>query len=148
VVGFWAPKALLGWEKRPPLAPAPVFPNKLVAVPVAAPNPKAVLVAVAAGWVNVLEPNSPPERGGAVVTAGRHAAVGLRREADSPGLLCAGPNSPPVLAVAPNADVPKPPVAPKAASAGHVRRDTDRRVKSPAATRRTHTGTGSARVDK
>lgn len=33
-----------------------------------------------------------------------------------PGLFCAEPNSPPVLVVVPNADVPKPPVVPKPAS--------------------------------
>lgn len=43
------PKALLGWEKSPPLAPVPVFPNRLVDVPLAPPKPKPVLVEEVAG---------------------------------------------------------------------------------------------------
>lgn len=60
--GLLAPKALFCWEKRPPLFPVPVLPNKLVEVPLAAPKPKPVLVEEEeAGWLNVLEPNRPPE---------------------------------------------------------------------------------------
>lgn len=33
-----------------------------------------------------------------------------------PGLFCVDPNSPPVFAVVPNADAPKPPVVPKPVS--------------------------------
>lgn len=36
---------------------------------------------------------------------------------DKPGLFCVDPKRPPVLVVAPNADVPKPPVVPKPVSA-------------------------------
>ena len=54
------PKALLGWEKSPPLVPVPVFPNRLVEVPVAPPKPKPVLVEEVAGWLKVLDPNRPP----------------------------------------------------------------------------------------
>lgn len=35
---------------------------------------------------------------------------------DKPGLFCVEPNSPPVLVVVPNADVPKPPVVPNPVS--------------------------------
>lgn len=56
-----APKALLGWEKSPPLVPVAVFPNRLVDVPLVAPKPKPVLVEEVAGWLKVLEPNRPPE---------------------------------------------------------------------------------------
>lgn len=38
------------------------------------------------------------------------------RIVNKPGLFCAEPKSPPVLAVVPNADVPNPPVVPKPAS--------------------------------
>lgn len=41
-----------------------------------------------------------------------------------PGLFCVDPNSPPVFVVAPNADVPKPPAAPKPVS-GEKRPDED-----------------------
>lgn len=59
-MGLLAPKALFCWEKSPPLLPDPVFPNKLVDVPLAAPKPKPVLVEEVAGWLNVLDPNRPP----------------------------------------------------------------------------------------
>lgn len=36
-------------------------PNRLLEVPVDVPNPKPVLVEEVAGWLNVLEPNNPPE---------------------------------------------------------------------------------------
>lgn len=42
------------------MVPAPVLPNRLVEVPLAAPKPKPVLVEEVAGWLNVLEPKSPP----------------------------------------------------------------------------------------
>lgn len=38
------------------------------------------------------------------------------RIVNKPGLFCAEPNSPPVFVVAPNADVPNPPVVPKPVS--------------------------------
>lgn len=56
-----APKALFCWEKSPPVVPVPVLPNRLVEVPLAAPKPKPVLVEEVAGWLNVLDPKSPPE---------------------------------------------------------------------------------------
>lgn len=40
--------------------PVPELPNRLVDVPLAAPNPKPVLVEEVAGWLNVLDPNRPP----------------------------------------------------------------------------------------
>lgn len=39
---------------------------------------------------------------------------------DKPGLFCVEPNSPPVLVVVPNADVPKPPVVPNPVSVATV----------------------------
>lgn len=87
-VGLFALKALLGCEKRPPVVPVPELPNRLFDVPLTAPKPKPVLVEEVAGWLNVLDPKSPP------------------------GLFCVEPNSPPVLVVVPNADVAKPPVVP------------------------------------
>lgn len=44
------------------MAPVPVLPNRLVDVPPAAPKPKPVLVEEVAGWLNVLDPKSPPVR--------------------------------------------------------------------------------------
>lgn len=38
-----------------------VVPNRLFDVPVDVPNPKPVLVEEVAGWLNVVEPNNPPE---------------------------------------------------------------------------------------
>lgn len=55
---FWA-KALFWDEKRPP--PVLVVPKRLLEVPVDVPNPKPVLVEEVAGWLNVVEPNNPPE---------------------------------------------------------------------------------------
>lgn len=46
-------------EKSPP--PVLVVPNRLFDVPVDVPNPKPVLVEEVAGWLNVVEPNNPPE---------------------------------------------------------------------------------------
>lgn len=69
-----APKALFCWEKSPPVVPVPVLPNRLVEVPLAAPKPKPVLVEEVAGWLNVLDPKSPPE--GATRT-GQHLRVFL-----------------------------------------------------------------------
>lgn len=37
-----------------------MFPNRLAEVPLAAPNPKPVLVEEVAGWLKVLDPNRPP----------------------------------------------------------------------------------------
>lgn len=44
----------------------------------------------------------------------------IDRANNKPGLFCVEPNSPPVLGVVPNADVPKPPVVPKPVPAGTV----------------------------
>lgn len=38
-----------------------VVPKRLLEVPVDVPNPKPVLVEEVAGWLNVVEPNNPPE---------------------------------------------------------------------------------------
>lgn len=59
-MGLFALKALFGCEKSPPVVPVPVLPNRLVVVPLAAPKPKPVLVEEVAGWLNVLDPKSPP----------------------------------------------------------------------------------------
>lgn len=48
-VGLLVLKALFCWENRPPLVPVPVFPNRLVVVPLAAPKPKPALVEEVAG---------------------------------------------------------------------------------------------------
>lgn len=58
-VGLFCAKALFWDEKR--LVPVFAVPNKLLDVPVDAPNPKPVLVEVA-GWLNELVPNNPPGR--------------------------------------------------------------------------------------
>lgn len=42
------------------VVPVPVLPNRLVDVPLDGPNPKPVPVDDVAGWLNVLDPNSPP----------------------------------------------------------------------------------------
>lgn len=42
------------------MVPVPVLPNRLVDVPPDGPNPNPVLVDDVAGWLNVLDPNSPP----------------------------------------------------------------------------------------
>lgn len=61
VVGLLAANALFCWEKSPPvLVPVPVFPKRLVEVPLAAPKPKPALVEDVAGWLKVLDPNRPP----------------------------------------------------------------------------------------
>lgn len=57
--GLFCAKALLWDEKSPP--PVLVVPNRLFDVPVDVPNPKPVLVEEVAGWLNVVEPNNPPE---------------------------------------------------------------------------------------
>lgn len=57
--GLFCAKALFWDEKRPP--PVLVVPNRLFDVPVDVPNPKPVLVEEVAGWLNVVEPNNPPE---------------------------------------------------------------------------------------
>lgn len=44
------------------MVPVPELPNRLVDVPLAAPKPKPVLVEEVAGWLNVLDPKSPPVR--------------------------------------------------------------------------------------
>lgn len=87
--GLLAPNALLGWEKSPVAAPVLVLPNRLVEVPLAAPNPKPLLAEDVTGWLKVLDPKRPP------------------------GLFCVAPNRPPVVLVCPNADAPNPPVVPK-----------------------------------
>lgn len=61
-MGLFALKALLGCEKRPPVVPVPELPNRPVDVPLTAPKPKPVLVEEVAGWLNVLDPKSPPLR--------------------------------------------------------------------------------------
>lgn len=67
-LGLLAPKALFCWEKSPLLVPVPVLPNRLVEVPLAAPKPKPVLVDEVAGWLNVLDPKSPPGGATAVLS--------------------------------------------------------------------------------
>lgn len=42
------------------VVPVPVLPKRLVDVPPDGPNPNPVLVDDVAGWLNVLDPNSPP----------------------------------------------------------------------------------------
>lgn len=44
------------------MVPVPVFPNRLVEVPLDGPNPKPVLVDDVAGWLNVFDPKSPPAK--------------------------------------------------------------------------------------
>jgi len=61
-----APNALLGWEKSPVAAAVLVLPNRLVEVPLAAPNPKPLLVADVTGWLKVADPKRPPEEGAGV----------------------------------------------------------------------------------
>lgn len=61
-MGLFALNALFCCEKSPPVVPVPELPNRLVDVPLAAPKPKPVLVDEVAGWLNVLDPKSPPVR--------------------------------------------------------------------------------------
>lgn len=59
---MFALKALFGCEKSPPVVPVPELPNRLFDVPLVAPKPKPVLVDEVAGWLNVVDPKSPPVR--------------------------------------------------------------------------------------
>lgn len=56
--GLFCAKALFCDEKR--LPPVLVVPKRLFDVPVDVPKPKPVLVEEVAGWLKVVEPNSPP----------------------------------------------------------------------------------------
>lgn len=120
--GLLCAKALFWDEKRPP--PVLAVPNKLVDVPVDVPNPKPVLVEDVAGWLNVLEPNSPPEtrkqepkipKSNSKQILSKESAVAAVLV---PGLACVFPKSPPVLLFDPKADAPNAPplVVPKPVS--------------------------------